>query len=71
MQRWVKLPNGNVVDANRIITISKPESYPKMDEEGNDDVDLESLEEEEEETEESTEDEAEMDNDIEIDLDLD
>ena len=42
-----------------------------VDEEGNDDVDLESLEEEEEETEESTEDEAEMDNDIEIDLDLD
>ena len=38
MQRWVKLPNGNVVDANRIVTISKPESYPKMDEEGNDGI---------------------------------
>lgn len=38
MQRWVKLPNGNVVDANRIVMISKPESYPKMDEEGNDGI---------------------------------
>jgi len=38
MQRWVKLPNGNVVDANRIMMISKPESYPKMDEEGNDGI---------------------------------
>ena len=38
MQRWVKLPNGNVVDANRIVTISKPESYPKMDDEGNDGI---------------------------------
>jgi regulator of extracellular matrix RemA (YlzA/DUF370 family) len=35
-QRWVKLPNGNVIDANRIMTIGKPESYPKMDEDGND-----------------------------------
>lgn len=38
MQRWVKLPNGNVIDANRVMTISKPESYPKMDEDGNDSI---------------------------------
>jgi regulator of extracellular matrix RemA (YlzA/DUF370 family) len=37
-QRWVKLPNGNVIDANRIVMITKPESYPKMDEEGNDGI---------------------------------
>ncbi len=37
-QRWVKLPNGNVIDANRILFISRPESYPKMDEEGNDGI---------------------------------
>ncbi|PIV32500.1 MAG: hypothetical protein COS34_12835 [Lysobacterales bacterium CG02_land_8_20_14_3_00_62_12] len=37
-QRWVKLPNGNVIDADRIVTISKPESYPKMDEDGNDGI---------------------------------
>lgn len=37
-QRWVKLPNGNVIDANRISIIGKPESYPKMDEEGNDGI---------------------------------
>ena len=37
-QRWVKLPNGNVIDANRIVMIGKPESYPKMDEEGNDGI---------------------------------
>ncbi len=37
-QRWVKLPSGNVIDANRIMFISKPESYPKMDEEGNDGI---------------------------------
>lgn len=38
MQRWVKLPNGNVIDANRVMMISKPESYPKMDEDGNDGI---------------------------------
>lgn len=38
MQRWVKLPNGNVIDANRVMLITKPESYPKMDEDGNDGV---------------------------------
>lgn len=37
-QRWVKLPNGNVIDANRIVMIGKPESYPKTDEDGNDGI---------------------------------
>lgn len=37
-QRWIKLPNGNVLDANRILMIGKPESYPKLDEEGNDSI---------------------------------
>lgn len=37
-QRWVKLPNGNVIDANRIMLIGKPESYPKMDEDGSDGI---------------------------------
>lgn len=36
--RWVKLPNGNIVDANRIAYVSKPDSYPSMDDEGNDRV---------------------------------
>ena len=37
-QRWIKLPNGNVIDGNRIMMIGKPESFPKMDEEGNDGI---------------------------------
>lgn len=37
-QRWIKLPNGNVLDANRIVMIGKPESYPKLDDEGNDSI---------------------------------
>lgn len=36
--RWVKLPNGHLVDANRIAYVSKPDSYPGMDEDGNDRV---------------------------------
>ena len=36
--RWVKLPNGNIIDANRIAYVSKPDSYPSMDEDGNDRV---------------------------------
>ena len=35
MQRWVKLPNGTFLDANRIIHIGKIESFAKLDEEGN------------------------------------
>lgn len=37
-QRWVKTPAGNVIDADRIVSISKPESYPKMDVDGNDGI---------------------------------
>ena len=37
-QRWVKTPQGNVIDADRIVSISKPESYPKMDVDGNDGI---------------------------------
>ncbi|MGD9584274.1 MAG: hypothetical protein AB7V26_11500 [Lysobacterales bacterium] len=37
-QRWVKTPGGNVIDADRIVSITKPESYPKMDVEGNDGI---------------------------------
>jgi hypothetical protein len=36
--RWVKLPNGNIIDANRIAYVSKPDSYPSMDGDGNDRV---------------------------------
>ncbi len=35
MQRWVKLPNGTFLDANRIIHVGKIESFAKLDEEGN------------------------------------
>lgn len=34
-QRWVRLPNGAVVNANAIVYISKPESYSRTDDEGN------------------------------------
>jgi hypothetical protein len=37
--RWVKLPNGNIVDANCVVYVSKPDSYPSMDGDGNDRVD--------------------------------
>lgn len=36
--RWVKLPNGNIVDADRVAYVSKPDSYPHMDEDGNDSI---------------------------------
>ncbi len=36
--RWVKLPTGNIVDANQVAYVSKPDSYPRMDEDGNDGV---------------------------------
>ncbi|MBK7144308.1 MAG: RHS repeat protein [Xanthomonadales bacterium] len=37
--RWVKLPNGNIVDANCVVYVSKPDSYPGMDGDGNDRID--------------------------------
>ena len=36
MQRWIKLPDGRFIDANRIAYVGKVESYPRLDEDGND-----------------------------------
>ena len=36
MQRWIKLPDGRFIDANRIAYIGKVESYLRSDEDGND-----------------------------------
>ncbi|HZP66614.1 MAG TPA: hypothetical protein VFB32_09915 [Rudaea sp.] len=36
MQRWLKLPDGRYLDANSIIYVGKVETYPRLDEEGND-----------------------------------
>ena len=36
MQRWIKLPDGRSIDANRIAYVGKVESYARLDEEGND-----------------------------------
>lgn len=36
MQRWIKLPDGRYIDANRIAYIGKVESYTRADEDGND-----------------------------------
>ena len=35
MQRWVRLPTGAIIDANRIMYIGKPDSYSRTDDEGN------------------------------------
>ena len=35
MQRWIKLPSGAWLDAARICFISKVDSFPKLDDEGN------------------------------------
>jgi hypothetical protein len=36
MQRWIKLPDGRFIDANRIMYIGKVETFPRIDEDGND-----------------------------------
>ena len=36
MQRWIKLPDGRFVDANRIAYIGKTETFARIDEDGND-----------------------------------
>jgi len=36
MQRWIKLPDGRYVDANRIMYVGKIETFPRIDEDGND-----------------------------------
>ena len=35
MQRWIKLPNGTFLDANRVVLIGKVETFAKLDDEGN------------------------------------
>lgn len=35
MQRWLKLPDGRYLDANSIVYVSKVETYPRMDDDGN------------------------------------
>lgn len=36
MQRWIKLPSGAYIDANKIVFVSKVETFPKLDDDGND-----------------------------------
>jgi len=36
MQRWLKLPDGRYIDANSIVYVGKVETYPRLDEDGND-----------------------------------
>lgn len=36
MQRWIKLPDGRFIDANRAAIIGKPEAFSRFDEDGND-----------------------------------
>ncbi|MGA9333011.1 MAG: hypothetical protein WBV39_01920 [Rudaea sp.] len=35
MQRWLKLPDGRYLDANSIVYVSKVETYPRLDDDGN------------------------------------
>ena len=37
MQRWLKLPDGRFIDANRIVYIGKVETFPRLDDDGKDD----------------------------------
>ena len=36
MQRWIKLPDGRFIDANRVAFIGKAETFTRIDEDGND-----------------------------------
>jgi hypothetical protein len=36
MQRWLKLPDGRIIDANRIAYVGKVETYARIDEDGTD-----------------------------------
>jgi hypothetical protein len=36
MQRWMKLPDGRYIDANSIVYVGKVETYPRLDDDGND-----------------------------------
>ncbi len=33
MQRWLKLPDGRFIDANRIVYVGKVETFPRLDDE--------------------------------------
>ena len=35
MQRWLKLPDGRYIDANSIVLVGKVETYPRLDDDGN------------------------------------
>ncbi|MBS0571471.1 MAG: hypothetical protein JSS28_12735 [Proteobacteria bacterium] len=34
MQRWLKLPDGRYLDANSVVYVGKVETYPRLDENG-------------------------------------
>ena len=36
MQRWIKLPDGRLIDAGRIAYVGKVETFTRIDEDGND-----------------------------------
>jgi len=36
MQRWIKLPDGRFIDANRIAYVGKVETFARTSEDGND-----------------------------------
>ena len=36
MQRWIKLPDGRIIDANRVAYIGKVDTYTRIDEDGTD-----------------------------------
>jgi hypothetical protein len=36
MQRWIKLPDGRFIEANRVAFIGKVETFARIDEDGND-----------------------------------
>ena len=35
MPRWLKLPDGRYIDANSIVYVGKVETYPRLDDDGN------------------------------------
>jgi hypothetical protein len=37
MQRWLKLPDGRFIDANRIVLVGKVETFPLLDDTGSTD----------------------------------
>jgi hypothetical protein len=37
MQRWLKLPDGRYIDANRVVLVGKVETFPLLDDTGSTD----------------------------------